>query len=211
MLYAWLWYITLSCDTLSMLISEVNVGRIMEVYKVHSRLIGVISSIDGASPGCTLTLDWDLILDSVGELTYTINWRKYTNSLSMHQSTCWTAIIHVQHSPHIIISVASVSHNSVIYHNHAESMPSSLTYYQRWLVIFQSYALYVEIKHESNKYHLYNLLVPQEDEEAGRLFEALERHCAQHDRGDIIIGGDFNCTTNPSVDRLGISYEKVTK
>ena len=47
MLYAWLWYITLSCDTLSTLINEVNVGRIMQVCKVHSRLICVSSPTDG--------------------------------------------------------------------------------------------------------------------------------------------------------------------
>ena len=78
-------------------------------------------------------------------------------------------------------------------------------------VLYQSYALYTEIELDSNVYHLYNLLVSQGDVEAGKMLEALERHCEQHDRGEILIGGDFNCTHYPSLDRLAITHEKRHK
>ena len=69
--------------------------------------------------------------------------------------------------------------------------------------IFQSYSLYTKIKHDSTTFHIYNILIPQNDSEAKKLLTSIENHCTQHNYDDkIIIAGDFNCTTNPSLDRF---------
>ena len=51
-------------------------------------------------------------------------------------------------------------------------------------------------------HNLYNLLVPQNDALAVITIDVLSSHCGQLNEGVIVVGGDFNCTLNPLIDRV---------
>ena len=68
--------------------------------------------------------------------------------------------------------------------------------------IFHGCVIYVSVEANDNLYHLYNILMPQNNDEAVKALEAIENHCNKVKDGVIILGGDFNCTHNPSFDRF---------
>ncbi len=64
---------------------------------------------------------------------------------------------------------------------------------------------------DSTTYHVYNVLIPQTDCVAIQCIETLRAHCIQHNDGYLIVGGDFNCTINPCLDRFRTSFERRIK
>ena len=69
-------------------------------------------------------------------------------------------------------------------------------------VVFKGSILFLKIKVDNNIYNIYNFLVSQSNVFALKSFTEFSTHCDQHKDGPVIIGGDFNCTDNPSIDRL---------
>ena len=69
-------------------------------------------------------------------------------------------------------------------------------------VVFKGSILFLKIKFDDNIYNIYNFLVSQSNVFALKSFTEFSTHCDQHKDGPVIIGGDFNCTDNPSIDRL---------
>ena len=74
--------------------------------------------------------------------------------------------------------------------------------------ILPGHILYTQIYLNNTYFHLYNVLIPQNDNKAIDSLQALREHCVQR-RGDgvIVIGGDFNCTLDPALDRLRMPVE----
>ena len=68
--------------------------------------------------------------------------------------------------------------------------------------ILPGYVNYVNIEVDDTHYHLYNILMPQKNDEALKALETIENHCNALKEGTIVLGGDFNCTHNPSLDRF---------
>ena len=56
-------------------------------------------------------------------------------------------------------------------------------------------------------YHIYNTLIPQNDQSAIRAIISLRNHCSSCGDSVVIIGGDLNCTDNPAIDRLCMPIE----
>ena len=77
--------------------------------------------------------------------------------------------------------------------------------------IFTGHAYYVRVEIRSNIFHVYNVLIPQDDTIAFKTLCAIEKHCSQHRNGVIVYGGDFNCTLNPSLDRFHQPKERRHK
>ena len=77
--------------------------------------------------------------------------------------------------------------------------------------IFPSYVLYHKIMYASNIYHVYNVLVPQKDDLALECIDTLRAHCGERSEGFIIVGGDFNCTADPCLDRFRNNHERRSK
>ena len=69
-------------------------------------------------------------------------------------------------------------------------------------VVFKGSILFLKIKVDDNFYNIYNFLVSQSNVFALKSFTEFSTHCDQHKDGPVIIGGDFNCTDDPSIDRL---------
>ena len=59
--------------------------------------------------------------------------------------------------------------------------------------------------------YLYNILMPQRNDEALKAMKCLENHCDTLKSGTILLGGDFNCTHNPSLDRFCNNVEHRKK
>ena len=70
-------------------------------------------------------------------------------------------------------------------------------------VVATGHLLFAQIKHQNTLYNIYNLLVPQTDNIAIQTLEKLNNHCDQHFSDGVIniVGGDFKCTCDPSMDR----------
>lgn len=79
------------------------------------------------------------------------------------------------------------------------------------LVILNSHIIYVKIEFDGGMYHLYNVLMPQDDGLAIKAVHLLAYHVNQCSDGVIIIGGDYNCTLSPSLDRLCMPNEHRPK
>ena len=77
--------------------------------------------------------------------------------------------------------------------------------------IFTGHAYYVRVEIRSNIFHVYNVLIPQDDTIAFKTLCAIEKHCSQHRNGVIVYGGDFNCTLDPSLDRFHQPKERRHK
>ena len=69
-------------------------------------------------------------------------------------------------------------------------------------VLGAGHLLFIQIKAQDTVYNLYNLLVPQNDALAVITIDVLSSHCGQLNEGVIVVGGDFNCTLNPLIDRV---------
>ena len=78
-------------------------------------------------------------------------------------------------------------------------------------VIHDGHILYVKIDLDGAIYHLYNILIPQDDTCALKAISSLSSHLNLRKDGHIIFGGDFNCTLNPVIDRLCMSTEHRSK
>ena len=69
--------------------------------------------------------------------------------------------------------------------------------------LYCGHLLYAKIALKNSIYHLYNLLIPQSDAEGLCAIQSFYNHCKENcSNGAIVLGGDFNCTENPSLDRL---------
>ena len=77
--------------------------------------------------------------------------------------------------------------------------------------ICDGYILYNKINYSHCIYHIYNTLIPQTDQKAIHAITALYNHCSSCSDGVIVIGGDFNCTENPAIDRLCMPRERRPK
>ena len=77
--------------------------------------------------------------------------------------------------------------------------------------IFPGYVHYVSVNVDDSIYHLYNILMPQRNDEALKALKCLENHCDTLKGGTILLGGDFNCTHNPSLDRFCNNVEHRKK
>ena len=78
-------------------------------------------------------------------------------------------------------------------------------------VLFDSYILYVKVQIENQLFHLYNVLIPQDNKIALEAIGCLANDFVKHSDGDILLGGDFNSTLNPSLDRLCMPTEHRPK
>ena len=78
-------------------------------------------------------------------------------------------------------------------------------------IFHNNYILYNKIILDSTTYHVYSILIPQTDHVALQCIDALRAHCTEHNDGYIILGGDLNCTLNPSLDRFHTSFERRIK
>ena len=74
--------------------------------------------------------------------------------------------------------------------------------------IYDGYILYNELCYNNSTFHVYNVLIPQSDRNAILALTALDNHISDCSNGTIVIGGDFNCTENPSLDRLCMLTER---
>ena len=74
-------------------------------------------------------------------------------------------------------------------------------------VICDGHILYTEMKFNNIIYHLYNVLIPHDDRFALEAINLLSSHLASCKEGTLIIGGDFNCTLNPHLDRFCMLHE----
>ena len=77
--------------------------------------------------------------------------------------------------------------------------------------VFDGYILYNKLCYNSSIYHVYNTLIPQSDEIAFLALSALHKHVSNCCDGIVVIGGDFNCTENPAIDRLCMPTERRPK
>ncbi len=77
--------------------------------------------------------------------------------------------------------------------------------------IFKNYILYLKIELDSIIYHVYNFLIPQKDRLALDCIDSFLAHCKDHNDGFVVLGGDFNCTANPALDRFCNPNEKRHK
>lgn len=77
--------------------------------------------------------------------------------------------------------------------------------------LVQNHILYNRIELNSIIYHVYNVLIPQKDALAFQCIDSLLAHSSQLSEGFVIVGGDFNCTANPSMDRFCTPNEKRNK
>ena len=75
-------------------------------------------------------------------------------------------------------------------------------------IIYDGHILFTTVKTNNTIFYLYNFLIPQNDKLALDSIQSFREHCAQlADDGVIVIGGDFNCTEDPVVDRLRMPIE----
>ena len=75
-------------------------------------------------------------------------------------------------------------------------------------IISDGHIFFTKIRTNNTFFYLYNFLVPQNDKSALEAIQSFQEHCAQlADDGVIVIGGDFNCTEDPIVDRLRMPIE----
>ena len=79
------------------------------------------------------------------------------------------------------------------------------------LSVCDGYILYHKICFNRAIYHIYNTLIPHDDRLALRTITALHDHVSSCNDGTIVIGGDFNCTENPVLDRFHMSVEHRAK
>ena len=75
-------------------------------------------------------------------------------------------------------------------------------------IIYDGHILFTTVKTNNTIFYLYNFLIPQNDQLALDSIQSFREHCAQlAGDGVIVIGGDFNCTEDPVVDRLRMPIE----
>ena len=111
----------------------------------------------------------------------------------MEMSSCWSLW------PYTPLFSSSISRGSgvttLINTNNLDIISSS--------IIFPGHILHCKIKSNENIFHIYNVLIPQTDSIALRAINSLLSHLSlSRDDGIIVVGGDFNCTENPALDRL---------
>ena len=78
-------------------------------------------------------------------------------------------------------------------------------------VIVDGNILYSKTCIDDTIYHLYNILIPHDDNCALKAIQSLHDHLCTIHNGIIVLGGDFNCTLNPALDRLGMPKEHRPK
>ena len=117
-------------------------------------------------------------------------------------STCWS--VWSSYTPIIAPGHMRGSGVATLYKSNALNVLDSQ-------VIFQSYILYVKVQFENQLFHLYNILIPQDNNVAIEALNCLEDHLAKQSDGVIIVGGDFNSTPNPTLDRFCMSSEHRPK
>ena len=77
--------------------------------------------------------------------------------------------------------------------------------------VFDGYVTFSKIAHNDVIFYLYNILIPQADSDASKAIDLFLKHSDSRSDGVIIVGGDFNCTFDPELDRLGIRTEHRPK
>ena len=78
-------------------------------------------------------------------------------------------------------------------------------------VLIEGNLLYVKVRFDDCIFHLYNVLIPQDNSVALTVISSLESHSHSLREGYVIMGGDFNCTLNPSLDRHDMPREHRQK
>lgn len=73
--------------------------------------------------------------------------------------------------------------------------------------IITGFISFVKISLNNTVYFLYNFLIPQQNSEALRAIKNFLKHSDSLSDGAIIVGGDFNCTLDPNLDRLDMPTE----
>ena len=77
-------------------------------------------------------------------------------------------------------------------------------------IISNGHILFTKVRTNNTLFffYLYNFLIPQNDKLALNSIQSFREHCAQlADDGVIVIGGDFNCTEDPVINRLRMPVE----
>ena len=74
-------------------------------------------------------------------------------------------------------------------------------------ILFPGHLLFLRVKLNGAIANIYNCLVPQANDTALQLFQNLADHSDQQSEGNIFVGGDFNCTLDPSHDRVAAPAE----
>ena len=75
-------------------------------------------------------------------------------------------------------------------------------------IIYDGHIIFTTVKTNNTLFYLYNFLIPQNDKLAIDSIQSFREHCAQlAGDGVIVIGGDFNYTEDPVVDRLRLPIE----
>ena len=73
--------------------------------------------------------------------------------------------------------------------------------------VYDGFITYTKILSSNSLYHLYNVLIPQQNSEALNAIKSFLKHSSPISDGVMIVGGDFNCTLDPNLDRLGTPTE----
>ena len=124
--------------------------------------------------------------------TYDILLLQETHNLT-EMSSCWGLWPHTPLSSPLISRGSGVT--TLINTNNLDIISSS--------TIFPGHILYCKIKSNENIFHIYNVLIPQTDPIALRAINSLLSHLLlSRDDGIIVVGGNFNCTEKPALDRL---------
>ena len=78
--------------------------------------------------------------------------------------------------------------------------------------ILEGHVLYTKINSNETIFHIYNILVPQSDPLAFEVFNSFSKHLSTcNSDGVVVVGGDFNCTENPALDRLHVTTERRSR
>ena len=75
-------------------------------------------------------------------------------------------------------------------------------------VVYEGHILYHKIELNNTTYHV---LIPQENNPSLAALRALFNHCGKMSDGIMVVGGDLNCTENPSIYRLYMPTEHRPK
>ena len=150
--------------------------------------------------GCSTPLKNASIFSYVGNLLSSpdVIFLQETNNLCK-KSSCWN--LWSSHTPLCapgrtrgsgVVTLVKNSTKNVVVHSE---------------ITFESHILYTKVELNNATYHLYNVIIPQDDKIALDSIQCLSASLRKLNEGTIIIGGDFNTTPNPSMDRLCKSFE----
>lgn len=70
-------------------------------------------------------------------------------------------------------------------------------------ILYRSYLQKITIKLDDVKWHIFNIYIPHDINIAASIVETLKTNLSLCRNENVLIGGDFNCTLNPQLDRSG--------